>query len=610
MPGMGTGLQTNNPVIVAAFRTQLEHQAFVVLALVVVLAACWSVLRAAQLRKQANGNAGIEVSPCPEPSARRLLRISFGFIWIFDGLLQAQASMPLGMTTQVIAPSAAGSPSWVQHLVNAGGTIWSNHPISAPASAVWIQVGLGIWLLVAPRGNWSRLGGLSSAAWGLVVWVFGEAFGGIFAPGLSWAFGAPGAVLFYCFAGLLLALPERAWTRQRLGRAILAVMGLFFVGMALLQAWPGRGFWQGQVHRYATPGTLTSMVQQMALTPQPRLLSSWLASFGSFDAAHGWAVNLFLVICLATLGVAFLSGRSRVVRVGVLCGIVVCLADWILVEDLGFLGGVGTDPNSMIPMALIFSSGYVAMTRLPAPVEAMSGSSVPEPMPAWRDHLVARPAYFLRCLAAFGAIGVVLLGAAPMALAATNPVADPILNEAIDGTPNATNVPAAPFDLIDQYGRRVSLGSLRGDAVAITFLDPVCTTDCPLIAQEFDEADQMLGAESRRAVFIAIVANPIYRSVAVTRAFDDNEGLEHVKNWLYLTGSLQILEQTWDNYGVEVAIEPAGSMVAHSEIAYVIDPSGHTRYILDADPGQGTQSLQSSFAGLVAGEIRQVLAQS
>jgi len=264
----------------------------------------------------------------------------------------------------------------------------------------------------------------------------------------------------------------------------------------------------------------------------------------------------------------------------------------------------------MIPMALIFSSGYVAMTRLPAPVEAMSGSSVPEPMPAWRDHLVARPAYFLRCLAAFGAIGVVLLGAAPMALAATNPVADPILNEAIDGTPNATNVPAAPFDLIDQYGRQVSLGSLRGDAVAITFLDPVCTTDCPLIAQEFDEADQMLGAESRRAVFIAIVANPIYRSVAVTRAFDDNEGLEHVKNWLYLTGSLQILEQTWDNYGVEVAIEPAGSMVAHSEIAYVIDPSGHTRYILDADPGQGTQSLQSSFAGLVAGEIRQVLAQS
>ncbi|MGO9584139.1 MAG: SCO family protein [Acidimicrobiales bacterium] len=608
MPGMGTGLQANNPLIVAAFRTQLEHQAFVVLALVAVLAACWNVLRAAQLRTQANSSAGAEISPNPEPSARRLLRISFGLIWIFDGLLQAQASMPLGMTTQVIEPSAAGSPSWVQHLVNAGGTIWSNHPVSAPTAAVWIQVGLGIWLLVAPRGNWSRLGGLSSSAWGLVVWIFGEAFGGIFAPGLSWAFGAPGAVLFYSFAGLLLVLPERAWTSQRLGRAILAIMGLFFVVMALLQAWPGRGFWQGQVSRHATPGTLTSMVQQMAQVPQPRFLSSWVASFGSFDAAHGWAVNLFLVICLAALGVAFLSGRSRVVRIGVLSGIVLCIADWILIEDLGFLGGVGTDPNSMLPMSLIFSAGYLAMTRLPAPVEAMSGSSVPRPN--WHEWLVAHPAYFFRCLAALGAIGVVLLGVAPMALAATNPVADPILNEAIDGTPNATNAPAAPFELVDQYGRPISLESLRGDAVAITFLDPVCTTDCPLIAQEFHEADQMLGAESRRAVFVAIVANPIYRSVAVIRAFDANEGLEHVKNWLYLTGSLQLLRQTWDNYGVEVAIEPAGSMVAHSEIAYVVDPSGHTRYILDADPGQGTQSMQSSFAGLVAGEIRHVLARS
>ena len=27
-----------------------------------------------------------------------------------------------------------------------------------------------------------------------------------------------------------------------------------------------------------------------------------------------------------------------------------CLADWVLVEDLGFLGGVGTDPNTMVPI--------------------------------------------------------------------------------------------------------------------------------------------------------------------------------------------------------------------------------------------------------------------
>ena len=120
----------------------------------------------------------------------------------------------------------------------------------------------------------------------------------------------------------------------------------------------------------------------------------------------------------------------------------------------------------------------------------------------------------------------------------------------------------------------------------------------------------MLGADSHRAVFIAIVTNPIYHSVAATRAFDDNEGLAQVSNWLFLTGSLKQLETTWSKYGVQAQVEPAGSMVAHTELAYVIDPSGHARYILDADPGQGTTSLRSSFAGLIAGELRTVLAGS
>ena len=72
------------------------------------------------------------------------------------------------------------------------------------------------------------------------MWVFGEAFGGIFAPGVTWLFGAPGAVLFYCVAGILIALPERAFATPRLGRIILSAGGLFLIGMALLQAWPGR----------------------------------------------------------------------------------------------------------------------------------------------------------------------------------------------------------------------------------------------------------------------------------------------------------------------------------------------------------------------------------
>jgi len=40
---------------------------------------------------------------------------------------------------------------------------------------------------------------------------------------------------------------------------------------------------------------------------------------------------------------------------------VFCLADWVLIEDLGFFGGLGTDPNSMIPFILLFTAGYLGL---------------------------------------------------------------------------------------------------------------------------------------------------------------------------------------------------------------------------------------------------------
>ena len=71
-----------------------------------------------------------------------------------------------------------------------------------------------------------------------------------------------------------------------------------------------------------------------------------------FDAAHGWAVNLFAVVSLAAIGALFLTGRRRLVLGALVALGVFGLADWVLVEDLGFFGGVGTDPNSMLPMVL------------------------------------------------------------------------------------------------------------------------------------------------------------------------------------------------------------------------------------------------------------------
>jgi cytochrome oxidase Cu insertion factor (SCO1/SenC/PrrC family) len=621
MPGMNSGVNVNDPTVVAAFKSALLHQGIIALLIFAVLGLAWIIVRAwLPAAAQAGEPAGVGGSPAPvpaEPAWRRVLRVGFGLIWVLDGILQAQPKMAIGLPSQVIEPLAAASPRWVQHVVNWAGTNWSYHPMQAGASAVWIQIGIGVWMLAASRGPLSRLAGLASVGWGLVVWVFGEAFGGIFAPGLTWLFGAPGAVLIYCVAGALIALPERAWYSPRVGRAVLAGTGLFLVGMAVLQAWPGRGFWQGISH--GQPGTLAGMTTVMAQTPQPHVLTAWINAFTVFDEAHGFAVNLFAVVALAVIGGIFLTGRPRLVRPAVIAFTVLCLAAWVLIEDLGFLGGLGTDPNSMVPFALLAIGGYLALT--PGPVVAQQPATATEsaPQPAaagWRERI--RPASVRRSaatasfstVAAVGALGLIILGAAPMAAAQANPNADPILAEALTGSTAALNFPAKPFTLTDQHGRTVSLTGLRGKVILLTFLDPVCSSACPLIAQEFRAAGQLLGSDSRKVELVAIVANPIYHQVADVQAFDREESMNQVPNWLYLTGSLPQLRPVWKNYGIAAEILPAGSMIGHSEIAYVIDKSGRVRQEFGDDPGPGTAATKSSFAVLLADAARQTLRSS
>ena len=221
MPGMGGGLQANNPTMEAAFRSALHHQAIAVILVALLLAAAYAVTRtitahrlvsagdvgggrpAAATGAAAGADDPVGVAEPPEPAARRILRITFGCLWIFDGLLQLQAQMPIGLATQVVSPTADAQPHWLATVIQWGVLVWQNHPVEAAVATVWIQVGIGAWMLVAPRGRWSRLGGLASVSWAIVVWVMGEGLGQILTPSGTWLFGAPGAVVFYAVAGAL-----------------------------------------------------------------------------------------------------------------------------------------------------------------------------------------------------------------------------------------------------------------------------------------------------------------------------------------------------------------------------------------------------------------------
>jgi len=634
MPGMPHAITASNPLVVAAFHATLLHQLLLLLVIGVALALCWNVAFTLHQRRAARSVAAAEQgegepsaggalasSPAAgalaalEPSGRKVLRIAFGLLWVLDGLLQLQSAMPIAMPGGVIRPAAAGSPPWVHSIVNFGLTIWTNHPVQAAASVVWIQLGLGLALLLAPRGRWSRAAGAASVGWGLVVWVFGEAFGGIFSSGQQWAFGLPGGVLFYVVAGALLVLPERAWRGTRLARIVVGAAGLFFVGMAVLQAWPSAGRWHGSRH-----SAMASMVRTMAKTPQPHWLSSWLSSFAAFDASHGFGVNLFLVIALAVVGLTLCVGRGRLLLAGGVGAGVLCLAAWVLVQDLGFLGGEGTDPNSMVPMLVLLAACMMAVLR-PEAVAPVGTAPASEPVVVpWRAVVggreggrsrqwweVVTPGVLARAAAGLLAAAFLIVGVVPMAGASLDQQATVIVTEAVNGAPNALDTPAHRFDLVDQDGTRVSLASLRGKVVALTFLDPVCTSDCPIVAQSFRVADEMLGREAKDAEFVAIATNPRYHSVAAIRAFDREEGMTRVPNWLYLTGSTRELRKIWDAYGVQVTVERAGAMIGHADLAYVIDRHSRLREVLDSDPGL-TSSTRDSMSVLVADEMRAVIA--
>jgi cytochrome oxidase Cu insertion factor (SCO1/SenC/PrrC family) len=646
MPGMNSGLDPSDPTVVAAFYAALLHQAIGVLVIFAVLSLAWVAARdrypaaVSLARPGLLGGPGVLGVPglagrselVPEPGWRRVLRIGFGILWLFDGLLQAQPAMAVGMPSQVIEPTAASSPGWVQHLVNWGATTWSYHPVEAGAAAVWIQAGIGLWLLFAARGPLSRLAGLASAGWGLVVWVFGESFGGIFAAGLSWLTGAPGGVLFYCAAGALIALPARAWRGSRLARLLAGGTGLFLAGMAVLQAWPGRGFWQGTLG--GRPGSLTSMVTDMAGTSQPGALAGLVNRFGFVVTAHGFAVNLVAVACLGALGVALVAaavagpggwpGRlPAVLRTAGILLAVLCLADWVLVQDFGFFGGVGTDPNSMIPMLLIGGAAILGLRGAAGaagaevrPASAGRAASLEDLAGGRRWRSRVRPGELAAALAATSpraigsaaAVGVILLGAVPMAAAQASPDASPILAESINGASAPLAGPAPGFTLTDQDERRVSVAGLRGKAVLLTFLDPVCVSGCQSQAQEFRQASQQLRGDGRRVMLVAVNLNPAYDSPAYARAFDQEQRLTGLPNWLFLTGRPALLQAAWRDYGIASQPLGPGMMLGHSDAAFVIGPDGRLREELNFDPGPGTAATRSSFATELAAAARQALA--
>lgn len=145
--------------------------------------------------------------------------------------------------------------------------------------------------------------------------------------------------------------------------------------------------------------------------------------------------------------------------------------------------------------------------------------------------------------------------------AKTNPLLDPGVR---------LSAVAPGFTLTDQFDKRVSLRSLRGKVVVLSFNDPKCTTICPLTTTALLHARKLLGPAASRVELIGIGANPDATGVKWVRAYSRVHRM--MREWRFLTGSLPELRRVWRAYRIEAAV--VGGSVDHTPATFVIGPNG------------------------------------
>jgi cytochrome oxidase Cu insertion factor (SCO1/SenC/PrrC family) len=515
----------------------------------------------------------------PEPSARRYLRLAFGLLWVVDGVLQAAPDVPAGFRTSM-AEGLAASPVWFADLVDHPVELWARHPTVADAPTVWIQVGIGVLLLVAPRGPLLQIGLWTSIGWGLLVWVAGEFVGGLLTDGAGWLSGAPGAVLVYLLAAALLLAPWHWWRSARASRLVRLAVAAWLLLAAVLQASPGEGFW--------TRAGLGGTFDDAAANTQPQALAGPISALASLASRHPVPVNAVIVVVVVAVAVGLcVSGSTAVV----VSGLVVCTATWWLAQDFGVLETAATDPNTAFALGLLLASALPAWrTRVTSSVATRVGPRA-DARAAVRAGVGAAGVAAL--LAPLTVVGLLLGPPDSAAVAADN-----------GGLVVLPERPVPAFRLTDQNGRVLTEDDLLGTLTVVTFLDPVCSDDCPIIANQLAEADRRLGRLADRVQIIAIDSNPVFTHVADVRAFTTSHGLADLANWHFLAGPGPVLQDLLASYGVQVQVPTVG-MIEHDEGIYFVGSDACTRaYLSDG----ADEHLTSGYAAAVTREVRRLLA--
>jgi protein SCO1 len=174
-----------------------------------------------------------------------------------------------------------------------------------------------------------------------------------------------------------------------------------------------------------------------------------------------------------------------------------------------------------------------------------------------------------------------------------------------DGTELSGESP--DFQLIDQNSSQVNLSDFRGNVVVLTFMDSKCIDTCPLTAAHFREVyRQLTENEARQVVFLGVNVNVEENAVSDVLESTHAWRLDEIPNWHFLTGSQEVLEPVWKDYGVSATHSHDGSSIMHTPGTFLIDPLGQQRWYIST-PFSSDTDLTLPLSELLLKHIREMM---
>jgi protein SCO1/2 len=149
--------------------------------------------------------------------------------------------------------------------------------------------------------------------------------------------------------------------------------------------------------------------------------------------------------------------------------------------------------------------------------------------------------------------------------------------------------PPPDITLTDHRGRDVSLASLRGQAVAITFIYTRCPLPdyCPRMLSNFKDVQKRFGDRLGKDLTLLVVTfDPQYDTVDMLNAYARAHSAD-VEGWRFLTGPLAEITRMCEAFGIE--FWPEEGLLSHTLQTAVLDRDGKLAGTIEGTAYSGRQ---------------------